>query len=294
MKRITALVMTFVFLFSFAACQKEEVSNVVATIASTVFSTAYEISTVTEAESATETSAERSDTKIFSANKTTELTTAVKTTVTELLTSIKTTAEKKTKPSTTRRNYFPSKALTTEKETEKKETAPETSPLTTTRKSSGGIGGPTVPKTSAKNICTISISCSEILGNMGSLKNGKESFVPSDGAILKTVTVEFEQGETVFDVLKRVCAEYSCSDNCKYCQNSGIQLEYEFSPGYNNYYIEGIHQIYEKDCGSKSGWMYKVNGVFPNYGCSDYKVKNGDKIEFVYTLNLGEDIGAEV
>ena len=40
--------------------------------------------------------------------------------------------------------------------------------------------------------------------------------------------------------------------------------------------------------------MFKVNGVFPNVGCSSYAVKNGDKIEWLYTCDLGEDIGAEV
>ena len=43
-----------------------------------------------------------------------------------------------------------------------------------------------------------------------------------------------------------------------------------------------------------SGWMYSVNGVFPNYGVNKYTVKNGDNIKLRYTCNgLGEDIGAE-
>lgn len=140
-----------------------------------------------------------------------------------------------------------------------------------------------------KNTCTISINCSKI--NMDKLKSGKESFVPKNGIILKTTTVEFKQGETVFDVLKRVCASGRCGDNCVYCQKSGIQLECSYSPSYGSYYVEGIHQIYEKDCGTKSGWMYKVNGVFPNYSCSQYTVSDGDVIEWVYTCNLGEDVG---
>ncbi len=39
---------------------------------------------------------------------------------------------------------------------------------------------------------------------------------------------------------------------------------------YNSYYVEGIGNLYEFDCGKESGWMYKVNGRFPNYGCSSY------------------------
>lgn len=42
---------------------------------------------------------------------------------------------------------------------------------------------------------------------------------------------------------------------------------------YNSAYIEGINNLYEFDCGSLSGWMYKVNEWFPNYGCSRYVLK---------------------
>ena len=36
---------------------------------------------------------------------------------------------------------------------------------------------------------------------------------------------------------------------------------------------------------------YKVNGWFPNYGCSRYQLKEGDTIEWVYTCDLGVDVG---
>lgn len=152
------------------------------------------------------------------------------------------------------------------------------------------------PKTTQTDVltCTVSVNCKSILGNADKLRKGKEAFLPSDGIILDEITVEFEDGETVFDVLKKVCASCVCEDECEYCLENGIQLESSYTPGYDNYYIEGIHQIYEKDCGSKSGWMYKVNGVFPNYGCSSYHLENGDRIEWVYTCELGEDIGADI
>ncbi len=137
------------------------------------------------------------------------------------------------------------------------------------------------PETTTKkqNTCTFVIECKTILNNLGNLKESKKEFLPADGVILKKTTVTFEDGETVFDVLKRVCKE------------NNIQMESSYTPGYDNYYIEGINQIYEKDCGTKSGWMYCVNGTFPNYGCSDYVIKNGDEIKFLYTCDLGADIG---
>lgn len=148
-----------------------------------------------------------------------------------------------------------------------------------------------VQTTEIGNVCTVSISCSQIMSNLDKLKAGKEDFLPSDGCILNSATVEFFEGESAFDVFRRACAENVCTDGCDYCKSGGIQYEASYSAGYDNYYIEGIHQIYEKDCGSKSGWMYRVNGEFPNYGCSSYTVKNGDEIEFLYTCSLGEDIG---
>lgn len=136
------------------------------------------------------------------------------------------------------------------------------------------------PKPETKMSCTIEIRCDTILNNMGDLKKGLDEFVPADGTILPTTTVTFTQGETVLDVLERVCAEW------------GIQLEYSWTPAYGSYYIEGINHLYEFSCGQQSGWMYKVNGWFPNYGCSKYILDDGDEIVWCYTCKgLGTDVG---
>lgn len=127
--------------------------------------------------------------------------------------------------------------------------------------------------------CSISISCKTILNNMDRLTAGKEEFVPADGWILKKTTVEFTEGDSVHDILNAVCR--AC----------GIHMESSFTPAYNSAYVEGINQLYEFDCGELSGWMYKVNGWFPNYGCSKYTVKDGDEICWEYTCDLGKDVG---
>ena len=36
--------------------------------------------------------------------------------------------------------------------------------------------------------------------------------------------------------------------------------------------------------------MYKVNGEFSDDSCSLYKLKNNDKVEWVYTCDLGNDV----
>ena len=127
--------------------------------------------------------------------------------------------------------------------------------------------------------CTISISCETILDNMDLCDEEKVELVPEDGWILEPVKVTFYEGESVFNVLQRVCKQ------------NKIHMEFENTPIYNSAYIEGIHNLYEFDVGELSGWMYKVNGWFPNYGCSRYQLKDGDVICWVYTCDLGNDVG---
>ena len=74
-------------------------------------------------------------------------------------------------------------------------------------------------------------------------------------------------------------------------KKNGIHMAFSFNPVFNSRYIEGINNLYEFNCGSGSGWMYRVNGVFPNYGCSQYQVEDGDTIEWLYTCDLGVDLG---
>ena len=128
--------------------------------------------------------------------------------------------------------------------------------------------------------CTISIVCDTILNNTDNLNEEKAPFVPKNGTILPKTTVSFAQGDTVFEVLKKVC------------DATNLQIEYSYTPLYESYYIEGINHLYEFDVGPESGWMYKVNEWFPNYGCSAYTLKNGDDIVWCYTCNgLGADVG---
>ncbi len=56
-------------------------------------------------------------------------------------------------------------------------------------------------------------------------------------------------------------------------------------------YVSGIGNLYEKDCGSMSGWLYAVNGHAPNVGCGSYALNNGDSVLFIYTCNMGKDVG---
>ena len=139
-----------------------------------------------------------------------------------------------------------------------------------------------VQSENTENLCTITIRCDTIFDNVDALEKAKQPYVPEDGVILPVITVEFTPGETVFDVLKRVC------------EAANLQIEYSWTPLYDSYYVEGISHLYEFDCGVESGWMYKVNGWFPNYGCSAYALQGGEEIVWAYTcVGLGMDLGAE-
>lgn len=130
------------------------------------------------------------------------------------------------------------------------------------------------------NVCTITIVCDTILDNLDNLEEEKAPYVPKDAVILPKTQVSFTEGDTVFEVLQKVCAA------------AELQIEYSWTPMYNSYYIEGINHLYEFDCGPESGWMYKVDEWFPNYGCSSYNLQNGQDIVWCYTCNgLGADVG---
>jgi hypothetical protein len=127
--------------------------------------------------------------------------------------------------------------------------------------------------------CTLSISCAALLDNLDRLAPEKRELVPADGWVLAPVSVALEEGDSAFDLLRRTC------------RTAGIHMEFTDAPLYGGAYIEGICNLYEFDCGDSSGWMYRVNGVFPNYGCSQYRLQAGDTVEWVYTCDLGADVG---
>ncbi len=129
--------------------------------------------------------------------------------------------------------------------------------------------------------CTLTVRCDTLLDNLEYLDPEKVELVPADGVIFPETTVTFYEGESVFNLLQREM------------KKAKIHMEAESTPIYNSAYIEGIQNLYEFDCGELSGWVYKVNGWSPNYGCSRYLLQEGDQVEWLYTCDLGADVGAE-
>lgn len=133
-------------------------------------------------------------------------------------------------------------------------------------------------KTERQGRCEIEIVCQNAAEYAKNHSSVSFSDRVTSGVILHSTTAEFYYGDTVFDILRRVCSA------------NKIALEFTKTPLYNSYYIEGIGGLYEFDCSSSSGWIYCVNGEKPNRSCSEYAVNDGDKIVFAYTCKNGADV----
>ena len=118
---------------------------------------------------------------------------------------------------------------------------------------------------------TMSIRCDTIVG-----REKVSSLIPDDGIILDTTTYHASEGDTVFDILVTEA------------RKSGLPMDNRGADGAA--YIAGLNALYEFDYGELSGWMYRVNGVFPDVGCQSYYVQDGDQIEWLYTTNIGKDL----
>lgn len=111
---------------------------------------------------------------------------------------------------------------------------------------------------------TVEIRCDTVAG--------REDYIPEDGIILAETAYVIESDETVYDILVEACRENN--------------IQTEFSGGY----ISGINYIYEFDFGDLSGWMYFVNDKEASVGCDSYKLADGDRIEWIYSCEMGNDL----
>jgi len=89
-------------------------------------------------------------------------------------------------------------------------------------------------------------------------------------------TIKAEEGETytAYDALEALC------------EDKGYEIEGDSS------YVSAINGLAEFDAGAASGWMYSVNGKFPNVAAGEYEIRKGDRIRWVYVtkyVDVSED-----
>ena len=170
-------------------------------------------------------------------------------TVTELQTAGETTTEASTSQSTT---------LTTTKKAETSEVSSTTATATTAKTTAATTTKATTTKKHNKNdykdCCFITI----------------ETFVLSEGSyVLCGYPIKCQNGDTVYDVLKRAC------------DKNGIDIgEKETGYGKYIYRINGIDEDYLGH--KKGGWTYKLNGEMVMKSVDNCNIKEGDKIVFSY------------
>ena len=127
---------------------------------------------------------------------------------------------------------------------------------------------------------SVYIECKKLSGHMDKLENESiRKYIPSSGVIVSKTKYTLKKGSNAYDLTYRVC------------RDKNVQIETSYSAVYDSRYVEGIGYIYEMDAGPDSGWMYRVNGRFPDYGCSQYRLKDGDSVVWSYTCNGGKDLG---
>lgn len=85
-------------------------------------------------------------------------------------------------------------------------------------------------------------------------------------------TVKIKKGATAFSVLQQIC------------KAKGVQLSYSGSGG--STYIKSIN--HKKVGTSSGGWIYTVNGKFPNTSAGSHAVHAGDKVHWEWTVNAGD------
>lgn len=128
---------------------------------------------------------------------------------------------------------------------------------------------------------TFSADCRTVLGRMDDIDEvvNPASVIPADGVVIPACEVSVPEGGTAFDALTAAA------------RAEKVRVDYTGSS--YGVYVSGIGYIYEFGFGSLSGWMYRVNGEFPNVSAGNYVLSEGDAVEFVYTCDLGADVGDE-
>jgi len=94
-----------------------------------------------------------------------------------------------------------------------------------------------------------------------------------ENTILSKTSGEIKNGDTVLSFTKRILRKKD--------------IDYDDRGGYLSN-IDGLKQF---DKGSKSGWMFSVNGDFPEIGADNVRLREDDYIKWLYTSDMGKDIG---
>jgi len=88
--------------------------------------------------------------------------------------------------------------------------------------------------------------------------------------------IDIAPGETAYSILRRA--------------DVGLSIQSTGHHTWDGMYVQSINGWGEFDGGPLSGWMYAVNRVFPGFSASLYELQDGDRLYWLYTYELGQDL----
>ena len=126
---------------------------------------------------------------------------------------------------------------------------------------------------------TFSADCKSVLGRMDTIDPSvnQPSVIPPDGVVIAECTLSLPEGSSAFDALITAARQQ--------------QVRVDYTGSSWGTYVRSIGYISEFGFGELSGWMYRVNGEFPRVYAGEFTLHEGDVVEFVYTCDLGGDVG---
>ena len=133
--------------------------------------------------------------------------------------------------------------------------------------SKGQSGSSSSSSEDKKITVTVSVDCKTAVE-----AGHKEALALTKSGTLAYKTLTLAKGSSAFDALKA----------------SGLSVSSH--EGAMGVYVYAISSLKEKDCGSKSGWLYSVNGRYIGDSCDSTTLKNGDILRWRYTCNGGKDV----
>ncbi|OBZ12590.1 S-layer homology domain-containing protein [Bacillus sp. FJAT-26390] len=95
------------------------------------------------------------------------------------------------------------------------------------------------------------------------------------GTILGSKSLKLQEGDTAFSILQR--------------ELGGKVVSSGTGP---STYVSAIDGLAEFDRGTLSGWMYSVNGTFPDVSAGAYLLQPNDEVAWRYTVDGGKDLGS--
>lgn len=103
------------------------------------------------------------------------------------------------------------------------------------------------------------------------------SAIEGESYLLSSEAVALEDGDTAWTVLERIFHE----KNISYTTTGTVED--------GTLYLVEIGGVAELDHGMYSGWLYYVNGEFPEYSMTALPLESGDEIELQYVTSFFDD-----